>query len=67
MDYEIKKDVPLPVKKYPFDAMEVGDSFTITDKNFPTVRAAVSAKNKNNYRKFITRSGNYGITVFRVE
>lgn len=67
MTYEIIKNSPVPKNKYPFDAMEVGDSVVITDTAFPTVRAAVSVRNKKNSGKFITRSGNYGISVFRVK
>jgi hypothetical protein len=67
MNYEIIKNSPIPKNKYPFDDMEVGDSVIITDTAFPTVRAAVSAKNKKGVGKFITRSGNYGIAIFRVK
>lgn len=67
MTYEIIKGTTVPKNKYPFNEMDVGDSVIITDKNFPTVRAAVSAKNKKGVAKFITRSGNYGIAIFRVK
>jgi hypothetical protein len=66
MDYEIIKGASVP-KKYPFDEMDIGDKVIINDKSLDAVRSAVWYKNKNSDRKFITRSGNYGIAVFRVK
>ncbi len=66
MSYEIIKGAPIP-KNYPFDEMDIGDKVIINDKTIDAVRSAVWYKNKNSDRKFITRSGNFGIAVFRVK
>lgn len=58
----IEKDVPLPAK-YPFAAMEVGDSFTT---NNHTAVAAASSYGRRNGMKFASRKNGSGYRIWRV-
>ena len=69
--YEIENDVKIPElthsrkSKYPFDLMEVGQSFKVEGKN-PS--SAVSQQNKRNPEKrFIVRREGDDFRVWRVE
>lgn len=72
MTIAIEKNIPLPGKRagagnaYPFDDMEVGDSFSVPfsgeswgkwgDKSVSRVSAACAAYSKKHNRKFVTRT-----------
>ena len=66
MNYEIEKNVPLRGRgKYPFNEMEVGDSFFVPSPFHNKARQAALARNGKRYRKrsgkpqrFITRTVN---------
>ena len=69
--YEIENNVEIPEpkrfrnSKYPFDLMEVGQSFKVEGKN-PS--SAVSQQNKRNpYKRFIVRREGDDFRVWRVE
>lgn len=71
MQYTIEKNVPFPPPKnskaiYPFQYMEIGDSFVCSDKNLSTVSSAAQyAKRKFNY-KFTIRKQAVGHRVWRI-
>lgn len=53
--FQIEKNVPLP-KKYPFDEMEVGDSFEIPDPlKRNTVNIAAKRYEQKTGKKFVVR------------
>jgi len=70
MSHEIEKGVPVPSRwineKYPLDDMEVGDSF-FTNSPAVKVRPAVTHYGRRNGRKYVTRSMDGGLRVWRVE
>jgi len=69
---KIEKDVPFPLGictfPYPFDNMEIGDSFVVPDETKASVMAAVTRYQKkcNWEKKFITRKDLNGRRVWRV-
>lgn len=79
MTFEIEKGVPIPPKKsklnkYPFHAMEPGDSFLIplppeVDRRTFTVRVTVrvAAWRKATGYRFTIRTMEGGVRVWRVE
>ena len=76
MEFEIEKNVPKPVtmkayhSKYPFGTMEVDDSFLIPNAKVEEkiwVRQAASHYAKRNNVKFVTRTTDEGLRVWRVQ
>lgn len=70
--YKVQKGVPLPLdvrskSKYPFLAMDVGDSFLAPKKKISTVSAAATYIAKKTKMKFITRKDGNGTRVWRVK
>lgn len=70
-DFEIEKGIPMPVnrmkQKYPFDLMDVGDSFFISLEFVSAVRMAIQRfKLINSQARFVTRREGKGMRVFRV-
>lgn len=61
---KIDSDIPPPRNIYPFSDMQPGDSF-VTDR--PAVRAAANVWAKRKGMKFITRTVEDGVRVWRVE
>lgn len=59
--YEIEKNVPLvnkyrTMRKYPFDGMEVGDSFVVPDRErVNALRAMTLTNRKGDGRRFSSR------------
>jgi len=72
MTIPIDHDVPIPaitrMSKYPFDDMEVGDSFTILPEASKNISSAIGAycRKRSDGRKFITRSIEGGVRIWRV-
>lgn len=71
-EYEIEKDVPLPpmrrVVYFPFDKMEVGDSFVVAFSKHPTafvMAHATSAQPRLDMR-FEVRVTDEGTRVWRI-
>ena len=74
MAYEIEKDVELEGygSKYPFKKMKVGDSFFVPHPEAKQARQAALGRNKrkrnpNNPMRFITRTTEGGVRIWRVE
>lgn len=66
--YDIEKGIPVPPdarNKYPFDALNVGDSFLVPVGNFNTLRAAAYFKGKRSGKKYVARLTDKGIRVWR--
>ena len=62
--YEVQSDVPIPAvnhaprkgrRKYPFEAMEVGDMFFVPGKTTASIGAHVSAVAKQLSRRYASR------------
>lgn len=75
MSFSIEKDVPLPEKnvrgKYPFDQMEVGDSFFVVNKDTTQMSALCKRAGKRLEGRFVTakveKDGQSGVRVWRME
>lgn len=69
MSIVIQKDVPVPVKrrgkKYPYDTMDVGDSFFVDTLNIQVVCNLNYRAGKKYERKFIARTEEAGVRVWR--
>lgn len=69
--YEIAKDVPLPETRkrhnYPYEDMQVGESFWVKDGNMNALCNSNRIKGKKLGRKFVCRKENDGVRVWRVE
>jgi hypothetical protein len=68
MSYTIEKNIPIKRKtKYPFSAMEVGDSFFVDDpKSQAKLSGAGTAHGRKYGKKFLTAQEGNGIRVWRV-
>lgn len=72
--YKVDKNIPIPEKtifcnrKYPFNEMQIGDSFLVKNKSMPVVSAAKSGfvKKNPNYQ-FTMRKVKDGIRVWRIK
>lgn len=75
MTFIIDKGIPLPEKhvrwKYPFDQMEVGDSFFVVNKDTTQMSALCKRAGKRLERRFVTakveQNGESGCRVWRME
>ncbi len=75
MTFVIEKNVPLPEKnirwKYPFDQMEVGDSFFVANKESTQMSALCKRAGKRLEARFVTAKAETndakGVRVWRVE
>lgn len=74
MNVKIQKNIPIPPKvrvgqpsKYPYDLMNVGDSFARDCKSATSARAAASVMGKRLAKKFVTRPEGSKYRVWRVE
>jgi len=75
MSIVIDKGVPLPEKnvrwKYPFDRMEVGDSFFVVNKDTTQMSALCKRAGHRLEARFVTakaeRDGQDGVRVWRME
>jgi hypothetical protein len=76
--YKIEKGIPLPPpangrpqskpNSYPWDDMEVGDSFFVHDpQKVNSVKVSAHNMNSRSKRKFTTRILDGGIRVWRIE
>lgn len=73
-EFTIDKGIPVPKQvgtgrktKYPFDLMEVGDSFFIKDTKVKTISCSCGIYGKRLNRKFTSRTVEGGARVWRVE
>jgi len=75
MTFVIERDVPLPEKnvrwKYPFDQMEVGDSFFVVNKDTTQMSALCKRAGKRLSARFVTakaeKGTQSGVRVWRME
>jgi len=77
VEYKIEHNIPIPVSrsKYPFDEMEVGDSFFVKCEKKDKAKkqgilfscANQNAKRRKSERTFSTRQVDGGIRVWRIK
>jgi hypothetical protein len=82
MAFKIEKGIPLcrpssKSNKYPFDQMEVGDSFFVPHAEAKSARMAALTRNAGQYKKlpkyvtvqrhFVTRTVDGGMRIWRTE
>lgn len=75
MSFKIEKNVPLPEKnvrwKYPFDELEVGDSFFVANKDTTQLSALCKRAGTRLNTRFVTAKATSGdatgVRVWRVE
>jgi hypothetical protein len=67
---KIEKNIPIPEitsKRYPFDEMEVGDSFLVPPLQVPSARSLMSYTNrKDKSKSFMSRTSEDGIRIWRI-
>jgi hypothetical protein len=69
---KVEKNIPIPPRgprgcyKYPFDAMDVGDSFFVKGGVYKTLSASVRSAAHRMGRKFTCRVYDDGIRVWRI-
>lgn len=73
-EFHIEKGIPVPKMtgagrktKYPFESMEVGDSFFIKDTKVKTISRTCCQHGKRLSRKFASRTVDGGVRVWRTE
>ena len=74
-EINLDKNVPLPSKRaqaqvYPFDKMEIGDSFFVDLETGRTVRNRASLMTRSDFRltcRTVTENGIRGVRVWRIE
>jgi len=73
-EFTIEKGVPVPKQvgagrknKYPFDAMEVGDSFFVKDIKVKAISKTCGSHGKRLSRRFASRTVDGGVRVWRTE
>lgn len=72
MTYEIENGVPIAPRAYkremtyPFDKLNVGDSFLVGRDKAPSVRSRATTYGKSSKRVFRTRICEDGLRVWRV-
>lgn len=71
---KIERDIPVPETrgrhaKYPFNEMEIGDSFFVPadDRPIPILQRSIIASAHKLESKFVTRAVDGGVRVWRVE
>lgn len=67
--YEIEKSIPFPheAKKYPFDEMDVGDSFFVPNKKSGAISGSKQIAQRRTGFKFVCRNVDGGVRVWRVK
>jgi hypothetical protein len=72
--FKIEKNIPIPVptvgvrrSMYPFADMAVGDSFEVVGKNARQFSGATNSAMKRYGFKFVTRSTESGVRIWRVK
>ena len=67
MSYQVESGIPLPgPRKYPWHAMNVGDSFLVPAHEGAAIRSAASYMSRRNApKRWITKTLNTGVRVWR--
>lgn len=71
--YQVDENIPMPPRKrgsgrksrYPFEQLEVGQSFLVTDRKYASIGSTVARRNKQGEPKFAARTVNDGVRVWR--
>lgn len=70
MTYKLENNIPAPKAhhacKYPLGTMEVGDSFVAPESEASKLRNASHTYGKKKGRKYVTRTTDEGVRVWRV-
>lgn len=74
LDLKIEKSIPIPPNThrnatvFPFETMEVGDSFLIDSRSIAACRTKICNMRERNPRRFVTRAvvGQKGMAEYRV-
>lgn len=69
MSYKIETNVPIPTSKrnkYPWRALEIGDSFFVPDRPNTTMSGVCTAMGRVLGKRFISRPEGTGARVWRV-
>jgi hypothetical protein len=73
-DIKLEKGIPLPRKneksnKYPWDTMDIGDSFVFPDPSSPNTpyTAASQTNRRHTDKKFVVRKTDEGYRCWRVK
>jgi hypothetical protein len=65
----IEKGIPVPLPgratRYPWDLLEVGDSFLVTER-LKSARVGACIRNKGSEKKFVSRSVEGGLRIWRL-
>jgi len=69
MNIVIEKGVPLPISntKYPFESMEVGDSFTVPNDYRKSLQATISYFHQRGGKRYTVRKNGDICRCWRVE
>jgi len=74
MQIEIEKRIPIPPKKvvgapakYPWGVLKIGDSFFVRDKQIRTIGPLASNTGRKLKKKFVCRTHNGGVRVWRIK
>jgi hypothetical protein len=72
MNITIERGIPIPPKasreaKYPFDALDIGDSFFVEGKAAKSFGSTIQAATKRTGFKFTFRAFDDGVRVWRTE
>lgn len=69
--FKIEKNIPVPDgyrrSNWPFDEMEVGDSFAVPKAKARVAKQAAYNRNKGIDRRYVTRSEGDGVRIWRVQ
>ncbi|NBU71317.1 MAG: hypothetical protein EBS53_07700 [Bacteroidetes bacterium] len=69
--YEIDKNVPIPAPskaaRFPYEALDVNDSFKVTGVSLQSVCNSNYRMSKKTGKKFIARAEDGGVRVWRTE
>lgn len=71
MSYVIEKGIPVPPSgagrsaKYPFSGMAVSDSIRVSAQEASTARRSASAYGKAHNKKFVSRTVEGGVRIWR--
>lgn len=70
-EIKIEKGIPITLKNgvmmYPFDKLEVGDSFVIPNKKTNQLGSLIQLAKNRLQRKFVTRTIEGGTRIWRTE
>jgi len=70
-EFKVEKNIPIPKysreHKYPWDEMDVGDSFYVSQESAAGARASASSRAKDGHGKYASRTVEDGCRIWRIE